>query len=50
MRKKAVKLLRKAANGDDRKYKELKKSWRNLPWTEKTELRRYVESKQEGVE
>jgi len=45
MRKKAVKLLRRASGGDEAKYKELRASWKGLPWTEKTELRKYVESK-----
>jgi len=45
MRAKAEKLIRKAANGDDAKYKELKASWKGLPWTEKTKIREYVESK-----
>ena len=46
MRAKAEKLIRKAADGDDAKYKELKSSWKGLPWTEKTAIRKYVESKQ----
>jgi hypothetical protein len=37
--------LRKAAKGDDDKYKELKQSWKGLSWIEKTKLRKYVESK-----
>jgi len=45
MRAKAEKLIRKAADGDDAKYKELKSSWKGLPWTEKTKIREYVESK-----
>lgn len=45
MRGKAKKLLKKAATCDDEKYKELKASWKNLPWPEKTKLRMYVESK-----
>lgn len=45
MRKKAALLLRKAAQLDDDKYKELKKSWKGLSWIEKTKLRKYVESK-----
>lgn len=45
MRGKAEKLIRKAANGDKDKYKELKASWKGLPWTEKTKIREYVESK-----
>lgn len=47
MRKKAVKLIKKATDGDDNKYKELKTSWKSLSWVEKTKIRKYVESKQE---
>jgi hypothetical protein len=46
MRKKTEKLIRKISNGDDTKYKEMKASWKSLPWTEKTKIRKYVESKQ----
>ncbi|MFW6272996.1 MAG: hypothetical protein ACOC2U_04375 [bacterium] len=45
MRGKAAKLLRKAANGDTPRYKELKKSWNTISWIEKTKVRKYVESK-----
>ena len=45
MRKKAVKIIRKACGNDDDKYKELKKSWKGLSWIEKTKIRQYVESK-----
>jgi hypothetical protein len=45
MRAKAEKLIRIIADGDDDKYKEMKASWKGLPWTEKTKIREYVESK-----
>jgi len=45
MRKSAAKLLRKAAEGNEQKYKKLKAAWKGQPWTEKTKLRKYVESK-----
>lgn len=45
MRGKAVKLLRKASDGYENKYKELKNSWKGLSWKEKTKVRKYVESK-----
>jgi len=48
MRKKAAKLLRKAADQNDDKYKELKASWKGLSWIEKSKTRKYVESKSKG--
>jgi steroid 5-alpha reductase family enzyme len=44
MRKKAKLLLKKIADGDDYKYKQLKKSWKGLSWIEKTKMRQYIES------